>query len=97
MPIGCGNRIYAIIFFTTFVVMITLVFINLFVAIILEGFDETTSENKSPFNLLEHEKIRTIWSTYDPFASGFIRIKDFSRFMLKLGPPIGWPESFQHD
>lgn len=70
--------------------MISLVFINLFVAIILEGFDETITESKEAFNVQAHEKVRFVWSTYDPFASGFIRIKDFPRFMLKLGPPIGW-------
>jgi len=43
------------------------------------------------------ERIRDIWSHYDPFASGFIRISDFPRFMLRLGPPIGWQDSFRDD
>lgn len=97
VPNGCGNRALAIVFFTSFVIMISLVFINLFVAIILEGFDETIVENDQPFNIQAHEKVRTVWSTYDPFASGFIRIKDFPRFMLKLGPPIGWSDSISKD
>lgn len=70
-----------------------MVFINLFVAIIIEGFDETISENKDSFNLQTHERVRNIWSIYDPFASGYIRISDFHRFMLKLGPPIGWTKA----
>lgn len=90
VPNGCGNRPIAICFFTTFVMLVSLVFINLFVAIILEGFDETIVENKQVFNLQSHEKIRNAWSPYDPFASGFIRIKDFPRFMFRLGPPVGW-------
>ena len=97
VPNGCGSRGFAIVFITSFTIIISIVFINLFVAIILEGLDETIVENKQPFNLQAHEKVRNVWSTYDPFASGFIRIKDFPRFMFKLGPSFGWRESLQED
>lgn len=39
-PQGCGNPIVSYVFFISFVVIISLVFLNLFVAIILEGFDD---------------------------------------------------------
>lgn len=38
---ACGNRVLAITFFVSFVIVVSLVFLNLFVAIILEGFEDT--------------------------------------------------------
>ncbi len=46
--VGCGNMFTSLIFFTSFTIIVSLVFINLFVAIILEGFDETSEENNIP-------------------------------------------------
>ena len=37
-PISCGLGYTSVVYFITFIVMVSLVFINLFVAIILEGF-----------------------------------------------------------
>ena len=51
VPNGCGYQTFSVIFFVSFAITISLVFINLFVAIILEGFDETIVENKQPFNI----------------------------------------------
>lgn len=39
-PQGCGTRA-SFLFFISFVVIVSLVFLNLFVAIILEGFEDT--------------------------------------------------------
>ncbi len=40
-PIGCGNYLLAYPYFFTFVTFVSLVFLNLFVAIILNGYFET--------------------------------------------------------
>jgi len=45
-PVGCGNYLITYIFFFTYLMMITLVFLNLFVAIILNGYLETKSETE---------------------------------------------------
>ena len=39
--IGCGDKFTSILFFVSFCIIVVLVFLNLFVAIILEGFEET--------------------------------------------------------
>ena len=45
------------------------------------------------FDQAATEAFRDSWSHYDPFATGYIRIEDFRRFMFKLGErsDIGWP------
>ena len=84
-------------FFLSFVLIVCLVFLNLFVAIILEGFDDTNQTDKKLFNIETTEFFRDTWSRYDPSASSFIRVKDFPKFMLALGAPIGWDSSFKDD
>ena len=44
--IGCGSQTEGIIFFISFYIMVPLIFLNLFIAIILEGF-ETTNQAMS--------------------------------------------------
>ena len=41
VPIACGNYVTTYVFFGTYLIIITLVFLNLFIAIILSGYFET--------------------------------------------------------
>ena len=43
---GCGNAAVAYFYFATFILMVSIVFLNLFIAIILEGFAESSQEGK---------------------------------------------------
>lgn len=50
------------------------------------------------FDQAATEIFRDTWSRYDPFATGFIRVEDFKRFMFRLGescPQIGWTENLK--
>jgi hypothetical protein len=40
-PVGCGNTLTSYVFFFTFILLVTMVFLNLFVAIILNGYFDT--------------------------------------------------------
>ena len=96
-PNGCGQRLTSILFFVSFIVVVSLVFLNLFVAIILEGFEDTYQKDKKLFNHETTEYFRDAWSRFDPNATCFIRTKDFPKLMLALGAPIGWDETFKND
>lgn len=39
VPMGCGRPIEAVIYFISFMVIMSFVFLNLFIAIILENFN----------------------------------------------------------
>ena len=43
--LGCGSTA-GYLFFLAFILMVSLVFLNLFIAIILEGFAESTTDSK---------------------------------------------------
>ena len=40
------------------------------------------------------EHFRDVWSKYDQDATGLIKVEDFPKFMVKLGPPLGWDEKY---
>lgn len=40
-PVGCGNRVIAQVYFLTFIFIVGLIFLNLFIAIILQGYYQT--------------------------------------------------------
>jgi hypothetical protein len=40
---GCGNG-FSTVYFTSFMLVVSIIFLNMFIAIILEGFDEWTDE-----------------------------------------------------
>ena len=42
VPEGCGAKISAYSYFITYIIFVSLIFLNLFIAIILEGFDNST-------------------------------------------------------
>ena len=74
-----------------------LIFLNLFVAIILEGYIEIIQkEDKGIFSLESTEAFRDVWSHYDENATGNIYVSKFKNFMFELGrdyPRIGWDET----
>jgi len=45
IPVGCGNRSVAMSYFFSFIVVFTLIFLNLFIAIILQGFEDTNKKH----------------------------------------------------
>jgi len=42
------------------------------------------------------EKYRDAWAYLDPDATGFIEVADFSKLMFKIGPPLGWDNSYRN-
>jgi hypothetical protein len=49
-PIACGNHMLSCLFFFSFLVLITLTFLNLFIAIILSGYFDAREQSKKVLN-----------------------------------------------
>ena len=64
------------------ILFVILIFLNLFIAIILQGYADTTERNEKMFNSDVKEQFREIWSHYDYDATGFMKIEDFPSFMF---------------
>ena len=87
--IGCGVN-YATFFFTSFILIVQLIFLNLFIAIILQGFDFM---NKKANRILKDEVLleyKVQWAKFDPKGTGFIKTQNLSTFLLKIGSPLGF-------
>ena len=71
----------------SFQIIFALIFINLFVAVILEGFDESSrleNANLSEFYLSEFKKQ---WLKFDKKAVGVIECKDLIKFLRLVKLP----------
>jgi len=85
----------ALIYFFTYLILITLVFLNLFVAIILNGYFETRDQQSAELNADIFEGFKDAWSKFDHDATGLIETSQFTDLMFEIGKPLGWDESYR--
>ena len=87
---GCGSdAMYP--FMISFTLLITFVFLNLFIGVILEGFQNADESAKAvkPEDFL---KFAEHWAIYDPFATCYITIYQLEDFVQTLYQPLGFGE-----
>lgn len=75
--------------------VVSLVFLKLFIAIILEGYSKTQMQDTRLFNNDAKERYREIWAEFDPDATTFIKLADIRPFLFALGGPLGFDDSFK--
>lgn len=82
---GCGDPLKAMMFFVSFMVIVSFIFLNLFIAIILESFDTSKDEEGLQVGSDTISKFNDIWSNddFDPKGTKFISIRKFPE-LLKL-------------
>eukprot|EP00347_Sterkiella_histriomuscorum_P019834 403340124 len=81
---GCGNYWIAMIYFTSYQLLVTFISLNLFIAIILEGFNDTNEKQNLRVDDLMINKFIKVWRRFDPEGTGFIDVKSFKDFLQKL-------------
>jgi len=94
-PVGCGTRIVTMVYFFTYLVIVTLIFLNLFVAIILNGYFDTRDQESHSLNGEVLGVFKESWSKFDPDATGYIGVSSFADLMFDIGSPLGWDESYE--
>lgn len=70
---------------------------NLFIAVILDGYYLTIEEEKDMLNSKELEKFQISWSKFDPEACGFIDVSCIEDLLRDLGGPLGWDDSYENN
>jgi len=87
---GCGSSAM-FPFMISFTLLITFVFLNLFIGVILEGFQNADESAKAvkPEDFL---KFADHWATYDPFATCYITVYQLEDFVQTLYQPLGFGE-----
>jgi len=66
--VQCGNSTFAVIYFITYAIIMSIVILNLFIAVIFEGFDESQKSELSEII----RKCIEVWRKYDPSATMMI-------------------------
>ena len=85
---GCGTP-WAYPYFISFILLVPLMTINLFMAIVIEGYFISENEHESVINQKHIEELLSKWSEYDPHGTGFLHYENLVFLLHELHPPIG--------
>jgi Ca2+-binding EF-hand superfamily protein len=76
--------------------VVNLVFLKIFIAIILQGYNDMQTQDGRLFNIDMNEKFRDTWKIYDPDATTFIKMNDLRDFLFALGAPLGFDKNYRN-
>ncbi len=69
---GCGSTATAVFYFLSFMIIVSFIFLNLFIAIILEGFGDSNNAENMRVSEESLEEYQECWKEFDPKALGLI-------------------------
>eukprot|EP00947_MAST-08B_sp_MAST-8B-sp1_P005525 g5525.t1 len=84
---GCGTADTPIVYFFSFTLLGTFVVVNLFVAVILEGFEDTGEAVITQDGL---DKYKRIWHSYDPGSTQLVDVTIVAPLLRDLPVPMGF-------
>lgn len=80
----CGNQILAYAYFISFMIIVSFIFLNLFIAIILESFNTSQNEEGLKIGQQTLNQFSEIWSEFDKKGKGFIKYNELEQVMNRL-------------
>ncbi|KAL4169649.1 hypothetical protein KRP22_010567 [Phytophthora ramorum] len=86
---GCGSPI-AFLYFCSFTMLITYILLNIFIAVILEGFANEKDQANGVLLPQHYESFVTTWSVLDPEATGMIQWHQLPKLIQQLEEPLGY-------
>ncbi|CAG5099650.1 Oidioi.mRNA.OKI2018_I69.XSR.g16619.t1.cds [Oikopleura dioica] len=87
-PGNCGSPSKAIIFFISYIIIIFLIIINMYIAVILERFDEIFTQESVGIVDEDYEFFYNVWGKYDPKATQFVDVHLMSDLLHELPKPF---------
>jgi hypothetical protein len=76
-------------FLLTYTLVVSMVLFNLFLSVLIEGFDEAGKAERKLIRKDIVEDFVELWSDYDPNATCMMDIDDLESFLLRLARPFG--------
>jgi hypothetical protein len=93
LPSGnCGTPWLAVIYFVSYILLIFLVTVNMYIAVILENFNEAQQQDEIGLCEEDMDAYIATWETYDPEATQFIHYRELTHFLDALDPPLRIPK-----
>jgi hypothetical protein len=89
----CGNGL-SYPYFITFIFLSMFLFLNLFVAVIMDNFDYLTRDS-SILGAHHLEDFVQAWSVVDPTGTGRIHHKKVLEMLMQIEPPLGFGKKCQ--
>lgn len=88
----CGSPFFAIPFWLSFNVIASFVFLNIFIAVILENFSNISEEDGGIIELCPKDlrKFEKTWSRFAPYGEHFINTKYLPTLLEDLEAPLGF-------
>ena len=86
---NCGNYWVAVIYFYSFIIIIFLVLINMYVAVILENYNNVIEQEKIGITGDDIDLFYDHWMMYDPNSTQYIYYRDLSDFLNTLEGNLG--------
>jgi len=76
-------------YFIAFMITISMLIMNLFIAVVIEGFSSSSKENSGVVTSEHYSQLIEKWADYDKDATGWITPKDLAFMIYELDPPLG--------
>ena len=86
---NCGNYWVAVVYFYSFIIIIFLVLINMYVAVILENYNNVIEQEKIGITGDDIDLFYAHWMMYDPDSTQYIYYRDLSEFLHSLQGNLG--------
>lgn len=93
---NCGNKFLAVFFFVSYILIIFLIMINMYIAVILENFNEAQQQEEIGVSDDDLETFIQVWEEFDPKATHYIPLSKLSDFLDRLEPPLQIPKPNRH-
>ena len=88
----CGSPLLAVIYFVSYIAVIVLIMINMYIAVILENFNQAQSQDEAGITEDDLEAFYTCWEQFDPKATQFIKYYQLPDFLDALDGPLRVPK-----
>ena len=88
----CGSSALAVPFLVSFVVITFLVVINMYIAVILENFNQAREEVQQGLTDDDYDMYYEVWQRFDPKCTEFISYERLTDFVAALEPPLQIPK-----
>lgn len=85
---NCGHTLIAPLFFVIYVLLVVLIIINMYIAVILENFNQAQSQDEVGIAEDDLESFYQTWEEFDPKATQFIDYSELSDFIDRLEGPL---------
>lgn len=83
--VGCGYGLAtSTAFFVSYIFLVSIVLVNLFIAVTLAGFEEVQREDSCRITEISIEHFIEVWSEHDPDGTGYIHISNAQSLMRDL-------------